>query len=163
MLPRAARLNARRLCKPVPIRWLTARPDWKTQVRALARGGAVDVVIDPVGGAATEAAFRTLGWGGRHLVIGFTSGEIPALRANLALLKSASLVGVDVKQFGEREPAAAQANLARVFEMHAQGLLRPLIARSLPQYAWRQALVELQDRNTVGRVVLSWPDGGSDT
>lgn len=134
--------------------------DWKTQVRALAPGGAVDVVVDPVGGAATEAAFRILGWGGRHLVIGFTSGEIPTLRANLALLKSASLVGVDIKQFGEREPAAAQANLARVFELHAQGLLKPLIARSLPLDAWRQALAELQDRNTVGRVALDWPSAG---
>jgi NADPH2:quinone reductase len=137
----------------------SAAPDWKVQVRALASGGVVDVVVDPVGGTATEAAFRTLGWGGRHLIIGFTSGEIPSLRANLALLKSAALVGVDIKQFGEREPAAAQANIARVFEMYAQGLLKPLVAHSRPLEEWRQALGELQERNTIGRVALLWPAG----
>ena len=141
----------------------SATPDWKAQVRALARRGVVDVVIDPVGGVATDTAFRTLGLGGRHLVIGFTSGEIPALRANLALLKGASLVGVDLKQYGEREPDAAQANLERVFEMHAQGLLKPLISQSLPLAAWRQAMVALHDRSTVGRVVLCWPNGDGGT
>jgi NADPH2:quinone reductase len=138
----------------------TSAADWKAQIRAATASGSVDLVVDPVGGAATESAFRCLGWGGRHLVIGFTSGEIPSLRSNLALLKSASLVGVDIKQFGEREPAAAQANLARVFALHAQGRIRPLIARVLPVRAWREALSALQDRTSVGRIALDWSAAG---
>ncbi len=87
------------------------RPGWRDRLKALAPGGTVDVVLDPLGGA-TEPAFRSLGWGGRHLMGGFAGGGIPALRGNLALLKGASLVGVDARQFREREPEAAAASQA---------------------------------------------------
>lgn len=53
-----------------------ARADeWREQVRAANNGKGVDVVFDPVGGDATDPAFRSLGWGGRHLVIGFPAGS----------------------------------------------------------------------------------------
>jgi NADPH:quinone reductase len=73
---------------------------WKEKVRAWSGAEGVDVVLDPLGAGYTDPAFRTLQWGGRHLVIGFAAGEIPSLRTNLALLKG-SLVGVDVRQFME--------------------------------------------------------------
>lgn len=58
----------------------TSRP-WKDKAKALGGADGVQVVFDPVGGIATDSAFRTLGWGGRHLMIGFAGGEIHALRA----------------------------------------------------------------------------------
>jgi NADPH:quinone reductase len=48
-----------------------AEQDLKETVRALTRGRGVDVIYDPVGGDLGLAAFRTIAWGGRHLVIGF--------------------------------------------------------------------------------------------
>ncbi len=134
----------------------TAAADWRDQLRALAPGGAVDVVLDPVGGAATEAAFRSLRWGGRHLVVGFAAGAIPALKTNLALLKGASLVGVDVRQLGEREPAIAQSNLAALCRLVEQGAFRPLVAQVLPAERWADAMRLAADRATVGRVVIDW-------
>ena len=74
----------------------------------------MDVVFDPLGGALMDTAFRTLGWGGRHLVIGFASGQIGSLRGNLAIVKGASLVGVDIRQFREKQPAAARRLLQDV-------------------------------------------------
>ena len=130
--------------------------DWKDQVKQWSGGRGVDVVVDPVGGAATETAFRTLGWGGRHLVIGFAAGSIPKLPTNLALLKGAALVGVDVRQFGERQPDAKAANLQRVFALHAQGRLRPRIAQVLPLAQYREAIALAQAPDTVGRVVLKF-------
>ncbi|MBV6644127.1 MAG: NADPH:quinone oxidoreductase family protein, partial [Cyclobacteriaceae bacterium] len=65
--------------------------DLKESVKKL---GGVDIIFDPVGGSLSEAAFRTLRPGGRHLVVGFASGHIPAIPWNLPLLKSASIVGV---------------------------------------------------------------------
>ena len=50
-------------------------------------GAPIDVVFDPVGGDISPVAFRSLGWRGRHLVVGFAAGAIPALPMNLALLK----------------------------------------------------------------------------
>lgn len=132
-----------------------AQPGWKEQVKEWSQAEGVDVVLDPLGAGFTDPAFRTLQWGGRHLVIGFAAGEIPSLRTNLALLKGA-LVGVDVRQFMERQPKVYQKNLASVCELFNQGALRPLIHSSYPAVEWRKALTTAEDRNTIGRVVINW-------
>jgi len=133
-----------------------SRGDWRDALKAEAPGGAVDVALDPLGGGYTEPAFRSLRWGGRHLMVGFAGGSIPALRGNLALLKGASLVGVDCRQFMEREPEAAAANLAVVGALYARGALRPRVGTVYSMSQWREALAELEDRCTIGRVVLRW-------
>ncbi|MFO1328974.1 MAG: NADPH:quinone oxidoreductase family protein [Rubrivivax sp.] len=131
-----------------------SRPGWKEQVRDWSGAEGVDIVLDPLGGAYTDPAFRTLQWGGRHLVIGFAAGEIPSLRTNLALLKG-SLVGVDVRQFMEREPAAYQRNLASVCQWFERGALRPRVHAAYALTRWREALEAAQSRDTIGRVVLT--------
>jgi NADPH2:quinone reductase len=130
--------------------------DLKEAVRRLAPGGAVDVVVDLVGGNVTEAAFRTLRWGGRHLVVGFANGEIPSFRTNLPLLKGAALVGVDIRQFREREPAASQRNLAALCELVQHGAVRPRVASTVSIEYWPSAMEAAMDRSTIGRVVLAW-------
>lgn len=133
----------------------TSHPGWRQQVQAVS-GGGVDVVVDPVGGDLTDAAFRILRWGGRHLVVGFAEGSIPALRANLPLLKGAAMVGVDVRQFREREPEAARANLADVVDLFSKGRVRPKVAATYPVADWPLAMAAAQSRQTVGRVVFDW-------
>lgn len=128
-------------------------PEWKNQVKSLAAGG-VDVVFDTVGGDMTDAAFRTLGWGGRHLMVGFAGGQIGALRSNLTIMKGASLVGVDIRQFGEREPVRASALMEEVAALHAQASIRPRIAAALPLAQFAEATARVRDRNTIGRILL---------
>lgn len=127
--------------------------DWRDQVKAANGGRPVDVVFDPVGGDATDPAFRCLGWGGRHLVIGFPGG-IAALRTNLPLLKGASLVGVDIRQFGELESERAEANRAETYRLAAAGILRPAIARTFPLEQYREAMAAAASGALAGRVVL---------
>ena len=131
-----------------------AQADWKDQVKALAGPAGVDVVVDPVGGTATDTAFRTLGWGGRHLVLGFASGQIGSLRGNLAIVKGGALVGVDLRQFREREPAAARQLMQDVAALHRDGRIRPLITARWPLAQHAQACAQAGDRATVGRVLL---------
>lgn len=128
--------------------------DWRDQVKRLTGGRGVDVVFDPVGGAITERAFRSLGWRGRHLVVGFAAGSIPALPANLALLKGAALVGVDYRQFRELEPEAEAANLAALFDLHAQGRLSPTIGRVYRFEDFAAALRAASENGPPGRVLL---------
>lgn len=128
--------------------------DWREQLRTITEGRGVDIVIDPVGGEFSEKAFRSLAWNGRHLVIGFTAGSIPKLGSNLALLKGASLIGVDVRQFREREPERTRAQLHRLFELHASGALQPLIGATFAFDDFRAAMRAAVDRATVGRVVI---------
>jgi len=128
-------------------------PQWRDEVKAANEDRAVDVVFDPVGGAATEAAFRSLAWRGRHLVVGFTAG-IATLRTNLALLKGAALLGVDVRQFGIFEPELAAHNLATVFELAGRGVLRPAIAQRYPLEQFTEALEAARAGQSAGRILL---------
>ena len=128
--------------------------DWRDQVKAANGGKAVDVVFDPVGGEATDPAFRSLAWGGRHLIVGFPGG-IAALRTNLPLLKGASLIGVDLRQFGEIEPERAAANRAKLFELAAQGVLRPAIAGAYPIERFAEAMDAAATGQSAGRIVLT--------
>lgn len=127
---------------------------WKDQVKALAGPSGVDVVFDPIGGAATDTAFRTLGWGGRLLVVGFASGQIGSVKANLSIVKGASLVGVDLRQYRERQPDAARRLFQDVVTLHRSGQLRPLVAAQLPMEHYAEAFALAGDRATVGRVVM---------
>jgi NADPH:quinone reductase len=134
-------------------------PDWRAELRtACGSGCALDVVCDPVGGTATEPAFRSLGWNGRHLVIGFAGGSIPKLATNLALLKGASLVGVDIRQFEERELKLSKANLATLIDLHTEGRLRPHIARTFPLAAFAEAMDMASQGAVPGRVVVIMRD-----
>jgi NADPH2:quinone reductase len=127
---------------------------WKDRVKALAGARGVDLVFDPVGGAAMDTAFRTLGWGGRHLVVGFASGDVGSLRGNLTIVKGASLVGVDLRQFREKQPDAAQRLLQDVAALHRDGRIAPRIAVRLPFHRYAEAYALAQDRGTLGRVLF---------
>ena len=95
-----------------------ARDDLRQRIRDLTEGAGVDVVCDPVGGPLTEQALRSTKWRGRVLIVGFTSGEIPRIPANLPLLKGCSIVGVFWTTFIEQEPehtGRARANSSAGF------------------------------------------------
>ena len=70
------------------------KEDLKESAKSLTNGNGVDIVIDPVGGEATEQALRATAFNGRLLVIGFANGQIPKISLNLTLVKGVSIVGV---------------------------------------------------------------------
>lgn len=131
------------------------REDLRSAIRDFTDGRGADVVYDPVGGSVTETAFRSLGWNGRLLVVGFAAGRIPKLPLNLTLLKSASAVGVFWGAFVERFPNHNRANLARLEEWVEQGLIRPHVDRIYPFEQAREGLAYLSDRRVMGRVCLT--------
>jgi NADPH2:quinone reductase len=135
-----------------------AEQNLKQTVKTLTHGRGVDVVYDPVGGELGLAAFRTLAWGGRHLVIGFASGTIPALPYNIALLKGAALVGVDIVQFSTtKESERSRANIRELIGMCEAGRLRPRAGTVYPFEQVREALRAASSRPTLGKVVLQIP------
>ena len=115
----------------------------------------VDVVYDPVGGELFEQALRSTAWEGRVLVIGFASGEIPKVPANLPLLKGCSVVGVSLGGFRNRYPETYVANFDQLFAWHAEGRLKPLVSRTLPMSKAAEALTTLASRSAVGKIVLT--------
>ena len=127
--------------------------DWREQVMAANDGRPIDIVFDPVGGEVLETAFRCLGYDGRHLVIGFTAG-IASLRTNLALLKSASLVGVQMRDHALKRPREAEAMRRTVMELAGQGIFSPAIAERYPLDRYADAMNAAFSGKAAGRVIL---------
>lgn len=131
------------------------REDLREALKVHTAGKGVDVIFDPVGGTLTESAFRSIAWRGRHLVIGFADGNVPALPLNLPLLKGASVVGVFWGEFAKREPKANAAGMQELLAWIAQGQLKPLVSRHYALADAAQALTDMAARKVVGKVVVA--------
>jgi len=131
-----------------------ATQNLRDELKTLTGGKGPDVIYDPVGGDLTEAAFRSIGWRGRYLVIGFANGTIPALPLNLALLKGASIMGVFWGEFAKREPANNAACLMQLAAWYMEGKIKPLIEHKLPMSQLKEAFALMGARQVRGKVVL---------
>jgi NADPH2:quinone reductase len=127
--------------------------DLRELVRELA-GEGVDVVVDPVGGVYAEPAVRSLGPGGRYLVIGFANGAIPRLPTNLLLLHNRAAVGVDWGGWAAHDPASNRELVREVVAMAADGRLSPSAPTTYPLTEAGRALAGFHDRTAVGTVAL---------
>ena len=128
--------------------------DLRERIREVTSGKGVDLVYDPVGGAHAEPALRSLAFGGRYLVIGFASGEIPKIALNLLLLKVVSVVGVFWGAFAKAQPQRNAANLAELLGWYTQGRLRPHASATFALERYRDALDAVVQRRVLGKVVL---------
>ena len=124
------------------------------KVKTLTDGKGADVIYDPVGGDLFDQSCRCINWNGRLLVIGFTSGRIPEYKANLALLKGSSMVGVFLGRFRKEEPDEYENNFHELLEMYVQGKLSPLITESFPLQDYVDAFNVFTERKVMGKVTL---------
>lgn len=131
-----------------------ATTDLKTGLRELTGGKGVDVVYDCVGGDYSEAALRSIAWGGRLLVIGFAAGAIPKIPLNLFLLKNAAAVGVFWGEMVMREPAQHRANMIEVLDWCAKGRLKPHVHASYPLARIGEAITALDKRQVTGKLIV---------
>lgn len=114
----------------------------------------VDVVYDAVGGDYAEPAVRALAWEGRFLVVGFPAG-IPKLPLNLALLKGCQVVGVFWGASTVRDPKGHRENVAELFQLYADGRIKPRISARFPLARAAEALTMMQERKVMGKVVVT--------
>lgn len=128
--------------------------DVRERLKTLTKGQGVDVIIDPVGGDLFETVFRSIAWNGRMLVIGFASGTIPSLPANLPLLKGAAVIGVFWGSFAQRQPQDNVANFQQLFAWYAEGKLKPLVSQTFALEDTAQAINTLAARKAVGKLVI---------
>jgi NADPH2:quinone reductase len=131
-----------------------AKEKMRDKVKDLTDGKGADVIYDPVGGDAFDESIRCINWLGRLLVIGFASGRIPSLPANLALLKSCDVRGVFYGAWRAREPEAARQNFTEMFDWVRQGKLKPHISMTFPLEQAPDAMNALLSRKATGKVVI---------
>ncbi|MFT4121278.1 NADPH:quinone oxidoreductase family protein [Bradyrhizobium sp.] len=130
---------------------------WRDQFKELTGGHGADVIFDPVGGEISVQAFRSIAWRGRHLVVGFAAGAIPALPFNLPLLKGGALLGVDLAQIAKREPDVQQRLMSELTGWLAEGKLKPAVGRVFALDDFRDAFKTMQTRAALGKMVVRIP------
>ena len=123
-------------------------------IKALTGGKGPDVIYDPVGGDLAEPSFRSIGWRGRYLVVGFAGGAIPSLPLNLTLLKGASIVGVFWGNFAKVEAKANAAAMAELARWYAEGKIKPVIDSTMPMAELKAAYARMGSRGVKGKLVM---------
>ncbi|RED92455.1 NADPH:quinone reductase-like Zn-dependent oxidoreductase [Marinoscillum furvescens DSM 4134] len=124
----------------------------KAQLKAM---GGCDVIFDPIGGVSSEQAFRAIKPGGRHLIIGFASGNVPAIPWNLPLLKSASIVGVFWGSFWRNQPDDNRRNVLQLLNWLEAGRIDVKVSHVMPLKDGEKALEAIEKREVQGKLVLS--------
>jgi NADPH:quinone reductase len=128
------------------------RDNWGEEIKRLTDGRGADVIVDPVGGAATKEAIRTIGWDGRLLIVGFASGEIPQIPANRLLLKRASAIGVYWNH--DRDTAMLTRVSAKLAAFLHDNAIRPHVGATFTFDRLPEALKALAGRHTTGKVAI---------
>lgn len=140
---------------------LQAAPGFRAKVLELTEGRGADIIADPVGGDIFDESLRCIAWDGRLLVLGFTSGRIPSVSVNIPLIKGFSVMGVRAGEYGRRFPARGRADMKKVEELAADGVLRPVIGASFALRDARQAFETLVQRKVPGKIVISVKNGAA--
>ncbi len=140
---------------------------FRDEVKALTGGRGVDVVYDTVGGATSLECLRSMAFGGRFLIVGWTSTPAVArgkgqrgapnanlLPTNIIQMKSLSVLGCPAVIAVAQNPALRTERLARIWQWVGQGRIRPYISHVLPLTEFKQALRLRWDGGITGSCIL---------
>jgi NADPH2:quinone reductase len=122
---------------------------------AITGGSGVDVVVDVVGGDVVTDSLRSLAPFGRLLVVGFASGQgIPEVKVNRLLLNNIDVRGVGWGAYAMPRPGYMAEQWAELLPMMDSGVVAPVIGATYPMEGYAQALVDMDERRTVGKSVI---------
>lgn len=133
---------------------ISSEAGFREEVKRITGGVGADVIFDPVGGDVFDESTRCIAFGGRLLVVGFTSGRKAQLATNIALIKGFSVIGVRAGEFCRRFPDLGQQCYSAIDRLAEAGMIRPHIDRVLDLADWREGYELLDQRKVVGKVVL---------
>jgi NADPH:quinone reductase len=127
---------------------------FRERVKEITGGRGADVIYDPVGGDVFDESIRCVAFGGRILSIGFTSGRLPVLPVNIALIKGFSVIGVRAGEYGRQFPAKGRENHAAIWKLAEEGKVHPRVDAEYPLDRWREAFDSLADRKVIGKTII---------
>ena len=141
------------LAADYPVAATLPAPGFRDAVKELTGGGA-DMVFDPVGGDVFDESTRCIAFGGRLLVVGFTSGRIATVSTNMPLIKGFSVIGVRAGEYGRRFPDRGRENLDAIWSLAASGRILPRVHAEYPLADWRAAFDTMARSDMVGKLIL---------
>ncbi|KAF2319314.1 hypothetical protein P3X46_025894 [Hevea brasiliensis] len=123
----------------------------------------VDVLYDPVGGKSTKEALKLLNWGAQILVIGFASGEIPVIPANIALVKNWTIHGLYWGSHRTHRPGFLEDSFGELLSWMEKGLITIHISHIYSMSEASLAFCAIRDRKAIGKVMIAFDDKTSPT
>lgn len=130
----------------------TDEVDLKQAIRAL---GGADVLYDPVGGAQFDAAMRACNPEARLLPLGFASGDVPQIPANILLVKNLTVIGFYWGAYAKFRPEVLSDSLRQLFQWYVEGRLSPHISHRVKLADANEALRLLESREATGKVIVT--------
>lgn len=127
---------------------------FRERVKEITGGRGADVIYDPVGGDVFDESVRCIAFNGRILSIGFTSGRLPVLPVNMALIKGFSVMGVRAGEYGRQFPEKGRENAAAIWALANEGKVHPRVDHEYPLSEWRTAFESLANRKVVGKTIV---------
>lgn len=127
---------------------------FRERVKEITDGRGADVIYDPVGGDVFDESIRCIAFGGRILSIGFTSGRLPTLPVNIALIKGFSVHGVRAGEYARQNPEKGRENNEAIWRLAEEGVVRPRVDKEYPLDDWRAAFETLAQRMVVGKTIV---------
>ena len=136
--------------------------DFREEVLALTDGRGADAIYDPVGGEVFDRSLRCIAFEGRIMPVGFAGGTISQIPANILLVKTVSVVGLNMGTYFGWSPRdiryeaedRVRAGMTQLFAWFEQGRLRPRVDRVFPLERFREAMAEVLARRVIGRVAI---------
>ncbi|MBB3993161.1 NADPH2:quinone reductase [Sulfitobacter undariae] len=125
--------------------------DIRDTVKAL---GGADVLYDPIGGDQFKAAFRACNPGARLLPLGFASGEVPQIPANILLVKNMTVLGLYIGGYAKLNPKALTDSFETLINWYVAGKIKPHVSNVLPLRDANAGLDLLRRREATGKVVI---------
>lgn len=116
--------------------------------------GGADVIYDPVGGDVFKASLRCINYEGRIILVGFASGDVPQIPANILLVKNCSAIGFYWGSYRKKKPDVHRRSYDALVQLYEEGKLKPHVSHVLPMEQAAEALQLLIDRKSTGKVVL---------
>jgi NADPH2:quinone reductase len=135
-----------------------AAEDVRARAKELTEGRGVDVVYDPVGGDTFDAAMGAAARGGRLLIVGFASGQVPQIPANILLVKNITAIGYYWGAHWTLDPSLVRRSFDALFEWYGEGALRPHVSHTFDLADAATALRTLVERKSTGKVVITVGD-----
>ncbi|GEQ97949.1 NADPH:quinone oxidoreductase [Iodidimonas gelatinilytica] len=127
----------------------------RERVKEITNGRGADVIYDPVGGASFDQSLRCIAFEGRIIVIGFASGTIPQIPANLLLVKNISVVGLYWGSYAKKRPEILMGSMHQLMTWLGEGKITPHISHAEPLSNAVEALRALEERRSTGKVVVT--------
>jgi NADPH2:quinone reductase len=130
------------------------KDDFVAAVKGATQQRGADVVFDPVGGDVFDKSTKCIAFEGRIVVVGFTSGRFPEVRANHVLVKNYAVLGLHWGAYNLHDPSAIQQAQRELYAMYEAGALRPYVSERLPMSEAPAAMEKVSSRGSTGKIIL---------